>query len=120
LSTLPPIPAYNGGLFAEDHLLDHRLSLPDELAIDLMGLGEYDYRRTIDVEILGHVFEQSIADLESIRASHSLDQHAVEADPGELTEARRSLGVFYTPRWVTEYIIGPPGVPVGRKAPDLT
>jgi type I restriction-modification system DNA methylase subunit len=105
LSTLPPIPAYNGGLFAEDHLLDHRLSLPDELVIDLMGLGEYDYRRTIDVEILGHVFEQSISDLETIRASHSLDRHAVEADATELTEARRSLGVFYTPRWVTEYII---------------
>lgn len=105
LSTLPPIPAYNGGLFAEDHLLDHRLTLPDELVVDLMGLGDYDYRRTIDVEILGHVFEQSIADLENIRASHRLDRHAVDTDPGELADARRSLGVFYTPRWVTEYIV---------------
>ncbi len=114
-STLPPIPAYNGGLFAEDHLLDHRISLPDQLVLDLMGLGDYDYRRTIDVEILGHVFEQSISDLEAIRAAHSLDELAVETDSDELNEARRALGVFYTPRWVTEYIVN---ATVGEIATD--
>jgi SAM-dependent methyltransferase len=104
-SALPPIPAYNGGLFAEDELLDHRVSLPDDLVLDLMGIEEYDYRRTIDVEILGHVFEQSIADLEALRAAHSLDPLAVETDTAGIIEARRALGVFYTPRWVTEYIV---------------
>ncbi len=104
-SALPPIPAYNGGLFAENHLLDHRLALADDLVLDLLGLGSYDYRRTIDVEILGHVFEQSISDLEAIRAAHTLDGLAVETSPGGATEARRALGVFYTPRWVTEYIV---------------
>lgn len=102
---LPSIPAYNGGLFAEDHLLDHRISLPDELVLDLIGLGDYDYRQTIDVEILGHVFEQSISDLEALRSAHSLDSLAVETDAGSVIEARRALGVFYTPRWVTEYIV---------------
>jgi len=70
-----------------------------------MTLGDYDYRHTIDVEILGHVFEQSISDLEEIRAAHSLDPYAVERDGDGVAEARRALGVFYTPRWVTEYIV---------------
>lgn len=104
-TTLPPIPAYNGGLFAEDHLLDHRISLPDDLVLDLISFGDYDYRRTIDVEILGHVFEQSISDLEGLRSAHSLDPLAVETDDGNVIEARRALGVFYTPKWVTEYIV---------------
>ncbi|HEY7950367.1 MAG TPA: TaqI-like C-terminal specificity domain-containing protein [Solirubrobacterales bacterium] len=104
-NALPAIPAYNGGLFAEDLLLDHRISLPDELVLDLIGLGDYDYRRTIDVEILGHVFEQSISDLESLRAAHSLDPLAVESSKEETAEARRSLGVYYTPQWVTEYVV---------------
>lgn len=105
LSDLPAIPAYNGGLFAEDHLLDHRIALPDDLVLDLMSLGDYDYRRTIDVEILGHVFEQSISDLEALRASHSLDPLAVESNQDDTIEARRALGVYYTPRWITEYIV---------------
>ena len=75
------IPAYNGGLFADDAVLDS-LQVPDEVCGYFRDLGEYDYRpaheaaadteggstRTlIDVDILGHIFEQSITDLEKIR-----------------------------------------------------
>lgn len=101
----PAIPAYNGGLFAEDELLDKVLTVNDGLALELVGFGRYDYRNTITVEVLGHVFEQSISDLESLRRVLSLDPDAVESDPIQVMEARRAKGVFYTPRWVTSYIV---------------
>jgi type I restriction-modification system DNA methylase subunit len=101
----PPIPAYNGGLFARDELLDTELTISDGLALELVSFGEYDYRNTINVEILGHVFEQSISDLESLHRIHSLDPDAVEAGPLRVMERRRAAGVYYTPRWVTTYIV---------------
>lgn len=75
------IPAYNGGLFADDPLLE-RMNVPDDVCGFFRDLGDYDYRpahqvvaetekdtaaRVIDVDILGHIFEQSITDLERLR-----------------------------------------------------
>jgi hypothetical protein len=75
------IPAYNGGLFAPDPALD-ALQVPDEVCAHFKDLGDYDYRparevadaaesttvrSVIDVDILGHIFEQSITDLERLR-----------------------------------------------------
>jgi len=75
------IPAYNGGLFALDPALD-ALQVPDEVCAHFKELGDYDYRparevadaaegtavrSVIDVDILGHIFEQSITDLERLR-----------------------------------------------------
>ena len=77
------IPAYNGGLFALDPALD-ALQVPDEVCAHFKDLGDYDYRparevadaaettavrSVIDVDILGHIFEQSITDLERLRES---------------------------------------------------
>ena len=77
------IPAYNGGLFAPDASLDG-LQVPDEVCAHFKDLGDYDYRPArevaegdestevrsiIDVDILGHIFEQSITDLERLRLS---------------------------------------------------
>ena len=77
------IPAYNGGLFAPDPALD-ALQVPDEVCAYFKDLGDYDYRparevaegdestevrSVIDVDILGHIFEQSITDLERLRLS---------------------------------------------------
>ena len=77
------IPAYNGGLFATDPALD-ALQVPDEVCAHFKDLGDYDYRparevaegdqdsevrSVIDVDILGHIFEQSITDLERLRLS---------------------------------------------------
>jgi hypothetical protein len=77
------IPAYNGGLFAADPALDV-LQVPDEVCAYFKDLGDYDYRparevadadentevrSVIDVDILGHIFEQSITDLERLRLS---------------------------------------------------
>ena len=49
------IPAYNGGLFAEDPVAD-RIILPDHLAEEVARLGQWDYRRQVPVTVLGHLF----------------------------------------------------------------
>jgi SAM-dependent methyltransferase len=105
------IPGYNGGLFARDPLLD-RLEIPDDVLASLSRLGDYNYRspdevaegagtRFIDVEILGHIFEQSITDLE--RLGRELAAGSAEAGR---PERRRREGAFYTPRGITRFIVG--------------
>jgi hypothetical protein len=111
------IPAYNGGLFAPDPILDS-LKVPDEVCTFFRDLGEYDYRpasevtaeeiggdfgKIIDVDILGHIFEQSITDLERLRSE--LDGQAELVDDKKATTRRKKEGAFYTPSFITRYII---------------
>ena len=62
------IPAYNGGLFAVDELLD-QLVVADELCHAINALADYDFDSEVSVTVLGHIFEQSIADLEELSQS---------------------------------------------------
>lgn len=62
------IPAYNGGLFAKDDELDN-LIISNELCEGFKNLAEYDFDSEVSVTILGHIFEQSIADLEVLTES---------------------------------------------------
>ncbi len=59
------IPAYNGGLFANDPVAD-AIVVPDHLAVEIASLGEWDYRREVPVTVLGRLFEQSITDIEAL------------------------------------------------------
>ncbi len=91
------IPAYNGGLFAPDPALD-ALMLPDALSTDIAKLGEWDYRREVPVTVLGHIFEQSIEDIERLKA-----ESRGEAAP--LVSKRKREGVVYTPDMVTRFLV---------------
>lgn len=110
------IPAYNGGLFADDPALD-RLTVPDEVCRYFQDLAAYDYRppheasddgddagRLVDVDILGHIFEQSISDLEKLR--NELDGLTERQDREQHVSRRKKEGAFYTPAFVTRYIVG--------------
>ncbi len=89
--------AYNGGLFAYDAVVD-RLVLPDALAQDIAALGQWDYRREVPVTILGHIFEQSITDIERLKAeSRGLSPPIVSK--------RKREGVVYTPDLVTRFLV---------------
>jgi hypothetical protein len=88
---------YNGGLFEEDKVVD-RIELPDNLATDLARLGEWDYRDDVPVTLLGHLFEQSITDLEKLRA-----ESRGEAPPK--VSKRKREGVVYTPDVVTRFLV---------------
>jgi hypothetical protein len=111
------IPAYNGGLFATDASID-ALLVPDEVCALFRDLAGYDYRparevaeaeesgeirSVIDVDILGHIFEQSITDLERIRQDIEAGGDGVKA--AEATARRKKEGAFYTPAFITRYIV---------------
>ena len=88
---------YNGGLFADDPVAD-RLELPDFLASDIADLGKWDYRREVPVTVLGHIFEQSITDIEKRKA-----EARGEAAPA--VSKRKREGVVYTPDMVTRFLV---------------
>lgn len=94
----PPINAYNGGLFAYDEVLD-RLVVHDQVLKPILELQEYDFESDLDVNVLGHVFERSINDLETIRSE--IDGNEVEKDDSK----RKKEGIYYTPAYITEYIL---------------
>jgi len=93
------IPAYNGGLFYTDELLDN-LKIDDSILInDLLKLSEYDFNTEVDVNILGHIFEHSLSDIEEITAE-------IEGTTTDKTKSKRKKdGVFYTPKYITQYIV---------------
>jgi type I restriction-modification system DNA methylase subunit len=95
----PRINGYNGGLFKEDPELDC-LTIKDDIWKPLIVLSEYDFESDININILGHIFEQSISDLEEIK--HDL------AEGGEAVaknSKRKKDGIYYTPEYITRYIV---------------
>lgn len=95
---VPPINAYNGGLFAPDPILDS-LVVRDSVLKPILALEEYDFDSELDVNLLGHVFERSIADLEGIRA----EIDGIELDKEETK--RKKDGIYYTPAYITKYLV---------------
>lgn len=115
----PPINAYNGGLFAFDTILDG-LEIKDDIWQELIKLADYDFETDLNVNLLGHIFEQSISDLESIKESILLtkedggyllteDGNRIEIGKKEKVVEkigkRKKDGIFYTPEYITRYIV---------------
>ncbi len=94
----PPINAYNGGLFAYDEVLD-KLHIKDDFWSDLMNLTKYDFETDLNVNILGHIFEQSISDLEVMKS----EIEGVSTDKNK--SIRKKDGIYYTPEYITRYIV---------------
>ncbi len=57
---------------------------------NLLLMDSFDFNSDVNVNILGHIFEQSISDLEELKK--------------EGITRRKKEGVFYTPEYVTDYI----------------
>ncbi|MBM9500275.1 N-6 DNA methylase [Leptospira sp. 201903071] len=119
---------YNGELFKPDADLD-ALKLPNFLFEEIAEIGmRYDFgdENELNVNILGHIFEQSISDLEEMRVSfQELDQSPRKQEKQFVLEflkevdvlehkhikfdakktKRKKEGVFYTPDHITRYII---------------
>ncbi|MEX1193034.1 MAG: N-6 DNA methylase [Brumimicrobium sp.] len=91
--------AYNGGLFKPDPVLD-TIEIDDELLFKHTSvLTKYDFESQVDVNILGHIFEHSLNEIESINA----EIEGVEFDKQK--SKRKKDGVFYTPKYITKYIV---------------
>ncbi len=104
------IDEFNGELFKPDAALD-TLAVPDDVCHGFKKLADYEYGNTaaddddaaklIDVEILGHIFEQSIADLEEMQKKLKAGTPDEAVGPSK----RKREGAFYTPDFVTRYIV---------------
>ena len=93
------IHAYNGGLFKADPLLDDLSISDDVLKKHVLKLTEYDFDTEVDTNILGHIFEHSLNEIENVRAQLAGE----EVD--ESKTKRKKEGVFYTPKFVTKYMV---------------
>ncbi|MEW5677178.1 DNA methyltransferase [Flavobacterium enshiense] len=91
--------AYNGGLFQTDELLDN-IKIDDDLLFKhTRKLSEYDFESEVDVNILGHIFENSLNEIDEIA-------NEIEGTVTEKTKTKRKKdGVFYTPKYITKYIV---------------
>ena len=89
--------AYNGGLFANDELLNS-IRIDDAiLSENVLKLTIYDFGTEVDVNILGHIFENSLNEIEEVTNEITTGVKA--------TSRRKQDGVFYTPRYITQYIV---------------
>ncbi|NCO27521.1 MAG: N-6 DNA methylase [Epsilonproteobacteria bacterium] len=93
------IPRYNGGLFAKDETLDSLIIDDEVLNMEAQKLSDYDFVSEVGVNILGHIFEQSLTDLEEIQSN--IDN----TDFDKTKSKRKKDGVFYTPEYITKYIV---------------
>lgn len=91
--------AYNGGLFKPDVVLDAVQIDDDLLYRHTAKISDYDFASEVDVNILGHIFENSLNELDELKA-----EIAGETIDKSKTK-RKKDGVFYTPKYITKYIV---------------
>lgn len=92
------IPCFNGGLFKDDETLNG-LSIDDKIFEELKKISDYDFDSDLNVNILGHIFEQSISDIEELKKSISGEEF------DKKKSKRKKDGIFYTPKYITKYIV---------------
>lgn len=105
------IAPYNGGLFSKDEEVDN-LNLDDSWTHFFDSIGKYDFRDEVNVEVLGHLFEKSVNDIERIRL---VGPFGLEPDENigpkmEKSAERKRSGIYYTPpeftAFITESVVG--------------
>ena len=93
------IPEFGGELFAPDDVLDQLIIDDDVLKDDLLKLSQYDFNTDVDVNILGHIFEHSLNEVDDVEAE-------LRGEQLDKTKSKRKKdGVFYTPKYITKYIV---------------
>ena len=90
---------YNGGLFLPDEILDNITIDDNVLHEHTVKLSAYDFETDVDVNILGHIFEHSLAEIENVQAKlrgEQIDKQKTK---------RKKEGIYYTPKYITKYIV---------------
>ena len=101
---------YNGGLFRKRSEIDE-LEVSDEMCAAFRDLGAYDFGEDVSVDVLGHIFEQSISDLEKLRAEAATQvalgvrEIAPSTGTQKVPSRRKKEGIFYTPPFVTAFLV---------------
>lgn len=91
---------YNGELFKNDDKLNN-LKISDAVCKRFVELTKFDFEEDLSVNILGHIFEQSISDLERLKSFSD----GKEIDTGKKENKRKKDGIFYTPEYIVDYIV---------------
>ena len=103
------IPEFNGGLFERQidrnvRFLDHDTNgNASQIITNILEMGTYNFETELTVNILGHIFEQSISDLDR-----------------DGKDERKSEGIYYTPDQITEHICNSTIVPYLSKSGTVT
>jgi hypothetical protein len=94
-----------------EHLLGDVRNRVNPIYRNMLTISSFDFSSELDVNILGHIFENSIGDIEELK---------------EDTKGRRKKeGIFYTPDYITDYICRNTIIPYlsksgkANKVPDL-
>ena len=90
--------AYNGGLFKPDEILDGLIISDEVLMRYCKKVSDYDFQSDVDVNILGHIFENSLTEIEEITTK-------LQQGEAPTISKRKKDGVFYTPQYITKYIV---------------
>ncbi len=124
--------AYNGGLFQPDEILDSLIIDDKILKPHVLKMTAYDFQSDVDVNILGHIFENSLNEIEAVTAQLEGNKGCMNKGINKginkgmnkgmnkgcmnkglqplvhtpLTPLKRKKdGVFYTPKYITRYIV---------------
>ena len=104
---LSGIPAYNGGLFAKGPVDD--LELDDDRYTGFFNtLGTYDFADEVNLDVLGHLFERSITEVEKLKETGFFGGDAEKAQAfARMPQSakRKRLGIYYTPPELTSRIV---------------
>ncbi len=98
---------YNGGLFRRDPEVDD-LQLDDDWTRFFREVSGYDFRDEINVDVLGHLFEKSITELEKLRSGGLFDASESPLETaGKMPKSaqRKRFGIYYTPPAFTSFIV---------------
>jgi hypothetical protein len=73
---------------------------------NLLIISSFDFSSKLDVDILGHIFENSIGDIEELKEGTS--------------DLQKKEGIFYTPDYITDYICRNTIIPYLSKSGKVT
>lgn len=109
----PRLHKFNGGLFKHNSEIDD-LTIKDYFLTKLLKLSTYDFESDLSINILGHIFEHSISDIEKLKievTENNTNEETVKIDDlvkqkiSEEINQRKKFGIFYTPEYITLYIV---------------
>ena len=99
------ISPFNGGLFRADPEVDN-LELDDSFTNFFKHIGGYDFKDEINVDVLGHLFERSVNDIERIKFGGMFGEEIKTDEKAVMSKSaeRKRFGIYYTPSDFTEFI----------------
>ena len=97
---------YNGGLFAHDPEVDD-LQLKDDWTTIFTEIAGYDFQHEVSVDVLGHIFERSLNEVQRARIAGLFGPTSTQAEKSKMQKSpeRKRSGTYYTPPEFTQFIV---------------